>query len=142
MSNLIDHHLLDLLEHFLNPDLNFLFIGLLLLSLVIANLFSSRETPSIPFVYQTFAKCNQFSTDVAFFGCVFFVELPTVLLEISPDRLLFLFAQECGRARSPNELFKPVLDLFDELLATEIPYGITILKLVTLSLARNSRIVM
>jgi len=126
--------LLDLLDHLVDPDLNLL-LGFFPTSFafltfpLVGNLFFTQGAPSVPLVDKTFPVSDEFGTDVGFFRRVFLLEHSGVFSESFADLALLFFRQECARARSPEELFKSIQNVFLEFLALEIPDRVPILEL-------------
>lgn len=132
------HHLfLYLLNHFINPYLNFLLLYVFLLCiqllpfafLLITNIRLTLRPPSIPFVNKSFAVSDELCAVEAVFCCIFFVERTAIFPKIFPNQTLLVFCQQCAWTRSPQELLESIQDVLLKFLSAEVPYGKSVFKL-------------
>lgn len=133
----LDDLLFDLLDHLINPDLNFLFRLLLLLSLNLLSaflafrrhLFLAARAPRVPLVDEPLAKRDELGADVALLRSVLLLERAAVFPEVAPDLALLLLRKQAARTGPPEELLEAVEDVLLDFLATEVPESIAILEL-------------
>ena len=123
MIRLVLDHLLSLFNDLVNPDFNFLLhiVRLLLGCTLFTDLLFPRHSPCIPLVHESFPEGGELCADIALIRSILLVKCSAVLLQVLTNLLLLLLCEQRRRSWSPDELFESILNLFSELLSSEIP---------------------
>lgn len=132
-SYLLHNDFFRLLDDLVNPDLNLLLLGITMVGLLLASILEHSKSyggsPGIPFVDKTLPSGDDFRTRLVLIGGVFLLECAAELLEVAPDFLLLILGQQTSWPRAPEELLESIQNMFLQLLSSEVPDSVPVLKL-------------